>query len=133
MTMSSSASAGRSSFFQSFDWRSVSSSTRSRMAASAASGVNPSTERTASPAAAWPISPATRTMKNSSRLVETKRHILTRSSSGSESSAARSSSRSLYSSVESSRFSRRPAAPRCVVTTIAAASPECGYRWVTDW
>ena len=41
-----SASAGRSSRFQSRAWRAVSSSTRSRISASASSGVRPSGERT---------------------------------------------------------------------------------------
>ena len=80
--------AGQSSFFQSFDWRAVSSSTRSRISARAARGVSPSLERTTIPAAACSVRPATRTMKNSSRFDEKKRHILTRSSSGRLSSAA---------------------------------------------
>jgi hypothetical protein len=43
-------------------------------------------------------------MKNSSRFDEKNRHMRTRSSSGSDSSAASSSSRALYSTVESSRL-----------------------------
>ena len=120
----SSASAGPRVFFQSFDWRAVSSSTRSRISVSASRGVSPSAERTASPDAAWPIRPATRTMKNSSRFDETKRHIFTRSRSGSESSPARSSSLALYSSVDSSRFSSRPAdVLRDAVAAIAQVCP----------
>ena len=84
--------------------RAVSSSTRSRIAASASRGVSPSCERTGRPDAAWSISPATRTMKNSSRFDEKIEQNLTRSSSGIDSSAASSSTRALKSSHESSRF-----------------------------
>ncbi len=133
-TIPSSASAGRSAFFHSFAWRAVRSSTRSRTSDSAARGVSPSAERTASPAAAWPIRPATRTMKNSSRLDETKRHIRTRSRIGRESSPARSSSLALYSNVDSSRFnSRHRTSCEHAVAVIGQVCRYLGYQWVTEW
>ena len=55
--MPSASSAGRSSFFQSRDCSAVSSSTRSRIRASACCGVRPSAERTAMPDSAWPEEP----------------------------------------------------------------------------
>ena len=95
---------------QSCDWRSDSSITRSRMSDSTACGVRPSAERTPMPAAACRSSPATRTMKNSSRFDEKIEQKRTRSSSGSAGSAASSSTRALKSSHESSRLISRSGA-----------------------
>jgi hypothetical protein len=39
----------------------------------------------------------------------------------------------LYSSVDSSRFSRRPTVSREVVATIGQACREACYRWATEW
>ena len=85
----------------------VSSTTRSRISASVSCGVRPSGERTARPDSACPISPPTRTMKNSSRFAEKIEQNFTRSRSGTVASAASSSTRPLNSSHESSRFRRR--------------------------
>src|SRR5581483_10357606 len=59
-----------------------------------------------SPAATRPARPATRTMKNSSRLPEKMARNLSRSSSGTDGSSARASTRALNSSHERSRSSR---------------------------
>ena len=104
MWMPSAARSGEIRFFHSCDCAVVSSSTRSRIAASPSWGDSPSSERTESPDAAWSIRPATRTMKNSSRLDEKIEQNFTRSSSGVDSSAASSSTRALKSSHESSRL-----------------------------
>ncbi len=68
------------------------------------SGDRPSSEGVSTPLRTWPQMPATRTMKNSSRLlaeIETKR---TRSSSGWLALAASSSTRRLNSSQDNSRL-----------------------------
>jgi hypothetical protein len=83
------------------------SSVRSRIPRSAAWGVSPSGERTNTSAATWSIRPATRTMKNSSMFEEKMEQKFTRSSSGTELSAATSSTRALKSRCESSRFRKR--------------------------
>ena len=95
------ASAGASSLRHSSPWIAISSSVRRRSSASACWGVRPSGERTCTRAMTWSSSPATRTMKNSSRLEEKIAQNLTRSSSGSLGSAARSSTRAFRSSQES--------------------------------
>ena len=77
------ASAGQSSSRQSRDWLAVSCVARSRTSISVCCGVRPSADRTESPDATWSSSPATRTMKNSSRIDETIPQNRTRSSSGS--------------------------------------------------
>ena len=126
------ASAGRRSRFQSFDWRTVNSATRSWMRASACCGVKPSAERTPNPAVACPMRPATRTMKNSSRFEEKIDANRTRSSSGCAGSAARSSTRAFNSIHESSRFSSRDGAA-CVSTAMGEIVPESA-RWdVAIW
>ena len=102
--MPRSASAGQRSSFQSFDWRRIRSSARSRMSRSVSCGVRPSGERGAIPDAAWSISPATRTMKNSSRLLDSIEQKFTRSSSGTLGSDASSKTRASKSSRDSSRF-----------------------------
>ena len=60
---------GSRSSLQSSDCARSASRTRSRISSSVCCGVRPSGERTARPDAAWPISPATRTMKNSSSML----------------------------------------------------------------
>jgi hypothetical protein len=70
----------------------------------------PATDGTATPAAIRRFSPATRTMKNSSRLLAKIARNLARSSSGTRRvSLARSSTRLLNASQESSRSEKRSA------------------------
>ena len=122
MSIPASLSAGTSSRLQSLDWRAVSASVRSRIAASVVVGVRPSAERTGTPAASWPMSPATRTMKNSSRFDEKIEQNFTRSSSGTESSAASSSTRALNSSQESSRLRSRSPSWEILLVAVAMVS-----------
>ena len=91
---------------------SASSPTRSRIRCNCSTGERPSSEGVSTPVRNCPQRPATRTMKNSSRLLaemETKR---TRSSSGCDSFDASSSTRRLNSSQESSRLMNRFGDPR---------------------
>ena len=83
---------------------------RARTSSRVSSGVRPSGDRTGSSEEAWPSSPATRTMKNSSRFDEKIEQNLIRSSNGTDESAARSRTRPLKSSQESSRLMYRVAA-----------------------
>src|SRR4051794_21263944 len=110
MRMPSAANAGQSVFVQKLDSRATSAATRSWISERTPWGVSPSGERTAAPATDWRRSPATRTMKNSSRLDEKIEQKRTRSSSGSVSDSASSSTRRLKSSHESSRLRKRSGA-----------------------
>ena len=73
-------------------------------AAAAGAGVRPARSGAVSPSASAFLSAATRTMKNSSRLQATMQANFSRSSSGFVASQASSSTRSLNSSQDSSRF-----------------------------
>ena len=133
-TIPAASSPGRRWRFQSFACSAASAVERSRISASAACGVSPSGERTVTPAATWSISPATRTMKNSSMFEEKIEQKLTRSSSGSESSRTTSSTRPLKSSCDSSRFRNLGCASAVLTATTAylrlrprAVGYELGY------
>ena len=102
-----SARAGTSSSRRISDWVAYRSTTRSRISSSAARGVRPSADRVGTPAPAWRSRPATRTMKNSSRLDDTIEQNRTRSSSGTVGSAAWASTRRSKSRRDSSRFRNR--------------------------
>ena len=91
-TIPSAASAGTSSRDQTCACSAYSSITRFRASISACCGVRPSGERTVTPAAAWPVSPAIRTMKNSSSICEKIAQKKTRSRSGRSASWTSSSS-----------------------------------------
>ena len=77
---------------------------RVAISASCSRGESPSADRTDSPVSSRRLSPATRTMKNSSRLDAKIARNLARSSSGSDVSSARARTRALKSSQLSSRF-----------------------------
>ena len=100
----SAASSGRSDSFQQRDRLPIIVSARPRMAISCCSVFRPSGERSSMPARYFFSSVASRTMKNSSRLVPLMPRNLTRSSSGCALSHAWASTRWLNSSHESSRF-----------------------------
>ena len=117
--------------FQSFACSAASAKARLRISASAACGVSPSGERTATPAATWSIRPATRTMKNSSMFAEKIAQKLTRSSSGIESSRTISSTRPLKSSCDSSRFRNLGWASAVLVATTAYPHGARRGPWVT--
>jgi hypothetical protein len=70
-------------------------------------GVQPSEPRVTMPASTWSRRPDTRTMKNSSRLVEKMARYFSRSSSGTSGSAAMARTRSLNWSQEISRLMYR--------------------------
>src|SRR4051812_28549532 len=89
-------------------WSAPSSRPRAGMALSSAWGSSPPAAAAPSPAATRPARPATRIMKNSSRLAEKMARNLSRSSSGTDGSSARASTRALKSSQERSRSSRSP-------------------------
>ena len=74
------------------------------MPSSVSAGDRPSGPRASTRASTWSCTPATRTMKNSSRLVTKIARNLSRSISGSDSSSASWSTRSLKSSQDSSRL-----------------------------
>ena len=117
--------------FQSFACSAASAVVRSRISASAAWGVSPSGERTATPAATWSINPATRTMKNSSMFEEKIAQKLIRSSSGTESSRTSSSTRPLKSSCDSSRFRNLGCASAVLTATATyplAPTPDEGLQ-----
>ena len=86
------------------DWRAMCSRTTRRIASSVSLGVRPSCSGFSIPASIWSCRPATRTMKNSSRLDEKIAQNFTRSSSGTAGSSASSSTRSLNCIHESSRL-----------------------------
>ena len=104
MRMPCSSSAGRRSFLRQRAWRVECSPTTRRMASSVSRGVRPSCSGVSMPASTWSCRPATRTMKNSSRLFEAIAENFSRSSSGTPSSSESSSTRWLNSSHDSSRL-----------------------------
>src|SRR6056297_150396 len=81
--------------------------TRSPMASSCCTGVRPSGVGRSMPASTWSLSAATRTWKNSSRLVQAMAQNLARSSRGMPGSDASASTRSLNDSQLSSRLRKR--------------------------
>ncbi len=85
-------------------WRSMWWRTSLRSTAIVSLGVRPSCSGASMPASIWSCRPATRTMKNSSRLLETIAQNFSRSSSGCDSSSASWSTRSLNCSHDSSRL-----------------------------
>ncbi len=88
-------------------WRSISSWVRVQIARVTSRGIRPDAARTATPAAMRRLRPATRTMKNSSRLLAKIARKRARSSSGRLSSSASSSTRWLNRSHDSSRSMKR--------------------------
>ena len=99
-----SESAGRSAEPTQRAWRSRSSPARARIASIVSDGVRPSAPVFASPASTWSWRPATRIMKNSSRLDVKIAANFSRSIRGTDASSASSSTRSLKSSQLSSRL-----------------------------
>ena len=102
--MPSAASSGRSDWLQHAVCSSICASARLRIVASCCSVVWPSIETSSMPARNFLRIVATRTMKNSSRLVPVMARNLTRSSSGCDASCACASTRSLNASQLSSRL-----------------------------
>ena len=98
------ASSGRTISVNSRAWRRSCSRTFSEMPWSTSDGDSPSGPRASMRASSWSWTPATRTMKNSSRLVAKIARNFRRSISGSDSSSASCSTRSLKSSHDSSRL-----------------------------
>ena len=105
--MPTSASAGTRWWRNSSSARATSSATRSVISESCTVGVSPSGDSPPTPPATWSDRPAMRTWKNSSRFWLKIAQNLVRSSSGTEGSAASSSTRALKSSHDSSRFKNR--------------------------
>ena len=104
ISIPSAARAGRMSSSNSRECSSTSSRVRVRIAWWTSRGISPLTERTATPAAIRRFRPATRTMKNSSRLLAKMARNFARSSSGTRwASLARSSTRLLNANQDSSR------------------------------
>ena len=99
-----SASAGRMTSVYWREWRRSWALTGSAIPSSVSVGDRPSGPRASIRASTWSWTPATRIMKNSSRLVTKMARNFTRSSSGSDSSSASWSTRSLKSSHDSSRL-----------------------------
>ena len=85
----------------------TSAATRSLIRSSCSAGVRPSSEISATPESTWPTRPATRTMKNSSRLLAEIDRNRSRSSSGWLGLAASSKTRRLNSSHDNSRLMNR--------------------------
>ncbi len=106
--MPSSASAGEMSCWKQAACRAMSSRERVQMRSSTSRGCRPEAERVATPVAIRRLRPATRTMKNSSRLLAKIARKLARSSSGVVGSSASSSTRSLKASQLRSRSRKRP-------------------------
>src|SRR5215204_441244 len=123
ITIPRSASCGASSRAHSFDCCDVKSTARPRISPSVSCGVRPSGERTEIPDASCPIRPATRSMKNSSTIIDEMARNLTRSRSGTASSAPISSTREHTSTKESSRFR---SLSRGSVGAISATLLRCG-------
>ncbi|MNI29641.1 hypothetical protein D3C73_834620 [compost metagenome] len=90
---------------------------------SCSAGVRPSGETTRTRSRTWPFRPATRVMKNSSRLLAEMDRKRTRSSSGWLSFAASSSTRPLKASHDSSRLMKRSGE-----AISASDSSSCGAR-----
>ncbi len=88
-------------------WSMASFETVSLMRTSCSAGVNPSGLRSAMPSRTWALMPATRTMKNSSRLLAEIDRNRTRSSAGWPGLTDSSSTRRLKCSHESSRLMKR--------------------------
>ena len=120
--MPCSASAGRITSENWRAWRRSSSRTWRRCRSSTSVGDRPSGPRASIRASTWSWTPATRIMKNSSRLVTKMARNFSRSISGSDSSSASCRTRSLKSSHDSSRltYSERVARDR------APARPAAG-------
>ena len=91
--MPASASAGRTAVVQAAACRSCRVWASAEMSASTSAGERPTLVGTASPVTIRRLRPATRTMKNSSRLLAKIARKLERSSTGSVSSSASSSTR----------------------------------------
>jgi hypothetical protein len=96
--------------------------TFSRMASSVSRGVRPSCSGVSMPASTWSCRPATRTMKNSSRLFAAIAVNFRRSSSGTLASSASSITRWLNSSHESSRLKYSPGSSRSSSGTWACST-----------
>ena len=114
--MPSCASAGCTCSANTAAWRAVSLCASSLIASRTCRGDSPDAAVTAMPVAMRRLRPATRTMKNSSRLDAKIARNRTRSSSGMSASSASSSTRWLNASQESSRSRNRSvgqAARRC--------------------
>lgn len=86
----------------------MSSRERAQIISSTSRGCSPEAERVATPVAMRRFRPATRTMKNSSRLLAKMARKFARSSSGVAGSSASSSTRSLNASQLRSRSRKRP-------------------------
>ena len=96
-----------------------------RCAASCSDGVSPSGLRSVMPSRTWPLSAATRTMKNSSRLLAEIDRKRSRSSSGWLSLAASSSTRRLKCSHDNSRLMKRSGLlPSVVRSAASGCTPE---------
>ncbi len=104
MKMPSAFSRGTMVWWNSRCWRPASSWIRAHRASRSWRGVRPSGPGWVIPASIWRQMPATRTIKNSSQLLETMARNFTRSSRGTVGSSASSSTRSLKSSQANSRF-----------------------------
>ena len=105
--MSLAANAGRTESRKTRAWRSAMLCVRPAMRINCSRGDNPSADRTDRPVSSRRFRPATRTMKNSSRLEAKMARNFARSSSGSEVSSARARTRELKSSQLNSRFRYR--------------------------
>ena len=106
-SMFSLPSAGTISSRNSVAWRSISTDVLLQIFSSTSRGSSPDAAGTATPAAMRRLRPATRTMKNSSRLFAKIARNRTRSSSGRSGSSASSRTRSLKCSHDSSRSRNR--------------------------
>ncbi len=107
ISMPSSRSSGMTWSLKTRAWRCISSRLPSQSSSSCSRGSRPLAARTATPAAIRRLSPATRTMKNSSRLLAKMARKRVRSSSGSAGSSASSRTRWLKCSHDSSRSRNR--------------------------
>ena len=130
-----SASAGRTTSVNWRAWRRSSSRTVSAIRSSTSVGDRPSGPRASIRASTWSCTPATRTMKNSSRLVTKIARNFSRSISGSDSSSASCSTRSLKSSQDSSRLMYSAGSVSSTVavrspSVAAAAAPDRRWRWL---
>src|SRR4051794_36816817 len=118
--MPSEASNGRTSRWNTWACRSIRSWARTPISSSTSRGSSPDAERTAIPVAMRRLRPATRTMKNSSRLLAKMATNRTRSSSGSPSSCASWSTRWLNCSQLASRSRNR--SPSIATVAVGEAS-----------
>jgi hypothetical protein len=123
--MRSAASAARNSR-QRCCWSFVSADTASATCPSCSSGVRPSGLRVVIPCRTWPLRPATRTIKNSSRLLAEIDRNRTRSSSGWLSLPDSSNTRRLNCNQDNSRLMRRSGLlTRSAGRTAATATATC--------